>query len=79
VVERRSVKSTTDNGAQQPLEQRIASALNSDTSLSAADVRALLDEVDAASAAAANAIEQERANAVDPFDPSDPATRSSEC
>jgi hypothetical protein len=75
MVERRMLKPTTGNGTAPPtLEQRIASALRSNTTFSAAQLSALIGEVDAAAAAAANAVEEERANALDPFDPNDPAT-----
>jgi hypothetical protein len=74
MVERRPLKSTTGDGVQQPLEQRIADALRADTGLSAAELRALLSEVDGAIAAAANAVEQERGKALDPYNPADPAT-----
>jgi hypothetical protein len=72
MVERRPLKSTTGNGAQPPsLDTRIARALSA-SSITSADLSALLAEVDVAVTAATSTVVAERERALDLS--TDPAT-----
>jgi hypothetical protein len=65
MIEREVLNSKSGNGAQPSLEQRIAAALRADASLSAADLDALIGEVEVAAAAAATTATEERERALD--------------
>jgi hypothetical protein len=72
MIERRALSSKLANSAKPTLEQQIAAALHADASLSAADLKTLIGEVEVAAAAAAQTAVQERDRALDIG--TDPAT-----
>jgi hypothetical protein len=72
MIERQVLNSNSGSGAQPSLESRIAAAVRPDASLSAADLGALIGEVEVAAAAAATTATEERERALDIS--TDPAT-----
>jgi hypothetical protein len=65
MIEREVLNSKSGNGEQPSLESRIAAALRADASLSAADLGALIGEVELAATAAAATVVAERERSLD--------------